>query len=312
MTAVAGAALTLHARRGLASAVPEPPPRTVTQALDRLETLMSPEALAVLFAASEKELLGFEIGIEQLMELYWQRPCDPSQLQACDQPPPSLASALAARHVAPNDTAAYLLTSLWRRRKGLPLDRDRQLLVFREHRKWHAEAVGRVRHEAAARGIVISDLGSQTISLLESPAYFRHGTIELEAGQEQLVRAVAETLRSNLSMFVEAQGHAAMGESHPDELSRSRARAVRSGLQQNGVQASRLTAHGLGARCLVRGAICPPICTSELTSAPARDRRVDFVILRQDPWRPEATEVELRALLSGPARDAGVVGPGAR
>lgn len=299
MTAVAGATLALRGRRGLAAAVPEPPPKTVTQALDRLETLMSPEALAALFAASEEELLGFEIGIEEIMELRWRK--------AYNRHPPSLASALAARHVAPNDTAAYLLTSLWRRRKGLPLDRDRQLLVFREHRKWHAETVDRIQREAGARGMVIRDLGRQMITFMQQPAYFRHGTIEFEAGQETWLEAAAATIRAYPSMLLlEAQGHAAIDESDPDTLSLSRARSVRSGLQQNGVETSRLTAHGLGSRCLIQGPeICPPICASngKLPSAPARDRRVDLVILRREPWRPEPDLVP---------RDAGVKGPDAR
>jgi hypothetical protein len=122
LAAIAGTAMLPLARRSRAAPAAAPPPATINQALDRLEALMSPEARAVLFAASEEELLAFEIGIEELMQLYWKK--------SYREHPPSLAPALAAHGVDRNDTAAYLLTSLWRRRKGLPLDRDRQLLVF--------------------------------------------------------------------------------------------------------------------------------------------------------------------------------------
>ena len=122
LAAVACALITFRGRRAAAASGRELPPVTIEQALDRLESLMSREALAVVSAASEDEPVEFERGIRDIMERRWFNPPGVH--------PPLLAKALASlagafdrRKVDPIDRAACLLSSLWRRRKGLPSTR---------------------------------------------------------------------------------------------------------------------------------------------------------------------------------------------
>jgi hypothetical protein len=89
---------------------------------------------------------------------------------------------------------------------------------------------------------------------------------------------------------------------HALALSLSRARVAKEGLVRRGIEASRLTVHGLGARFTIPGPEhCPYGTPSWLKvdqdggpgcgvwmPAPARDRRVDFVILLRKLRWPSA------------------------
>lgn len=300
LAAVACAVMTFRGRRAGAASGPELPPVTIEQALDRLGSLMSAEALVAVFAASEDELVEFERGIRDIMERRWFRPPGVH--------PPSLAKALASlagafdrRKVDPIDRAAYLLSTLWRRRKGLSLDKDQQLAIFHEHRRRLSEAVDSYRRALPPR-TVVHDLGPESpIDVLDTAIHFKDRTSEIQANEE-LLDALAATLKSySAALLFESQGHAAGGEPHALALSLSRARVAKEGLVRRGIEASRLTVHGLGARFTIpESAHCPagapwwvkvsqddtPACTD--LSAPARDRRVDFVILRRKPRWPSA------------------------
>jgi outer membrane protein OmpA-like peptidoglycan-associated protein len=281
---------------GRAAAVAEPPPGTIEETLNRIETLISPEALAILVATPEEGLIEFEIGFNRIMALRWR--------SAAGKDPPWLVRVLEVRHVQPINGAAYLLTSLWRRRKGLPLDPDRQLLVLHERRRQLAETIERTQSEQRARGVITRDLGRQSIVLDQDPIYFRNGTTEVEAAQKSSLDGVANLLRTTPSIvLVEAQGHAAVGESHAASLSLSRARVLVATLVRLGVPSTRLSAHGLGSRFPIpEPEICPagtdwwhkvdrgngPECfdRDQIRPAPARDRRAELVILRRELWRP--------------------------
>jgi len=80
---------------------------------------------------------------------------------------------------------------------------------------------------------------------------------------------------------IEIQGHTdnTGGKEHNDQLSQQRAEAVRSFLIKAGVEASRLDAKGYGQN--------KPIAPNINEAGKAKNRRVQFVIMDQDPAAPE-------------------------
>jgi outer membrane protein OmpA-like peptidoglycan-associated protein len=334
---------TLRGRSADAASGPEPPPATIEQAIDRLKTLVSSEALAAVLSASEDELVEFERGIRHIMDVRWFNPPG-THPPALSKP---LGEAFDARKVDRYDRAAYLLSSLWRRHKGLPLDRDQQLATFHEHRRRLSEAVESYRR-ALPPGTHVTDLGTESLIEIVDVIHFKTATSEIEPGEELLLDALAATLKGYPeALLFEAQGHAAASEPHARALSLSRARVVKEGLAQRGVEASRLTAHGLGTRFTIPGPEkCPDArpwsstsrdigraCVDRIhmeelrraptgpvglgvqldaepdpgpvlvLSAPTRDRRVDFVILRRKPRWPTAVSPASRdASAAGDAR----------
>ena len=119
-------------------------------------------------------------------------------------------------------------------------------------------------------------VGDSTIDILEE-IHFQFDSAILERRSERILDAVAFALADNPSIVsVEIQGHTDNrgSERYNLDLSRRRARAVRTYLLGAGVDPDRLTANGYGeSRPLVR---------EQTERAWAANRRVAFVILRRE------------------------------
>lgn len=289
------AAIVASLGAGEAADAHEDPPRTIDEALDGLETLLSPEALSQIHSSPEEKLVEFESGTRDILRLRW--------LNVLGKHPPSLASALRARRVDPADDAAYLLTALWHRQKGLPIDRRQPLQVVRRVRRIHADAVAR-QQRALPRGSYRFDCcGADGLTINGGQFHFLPDTAVLKPGQEALLdRISGEIQRTTGFLLVEAQGHAAAAEQEPDALSLARARSLVAILVQRGIAPARLTSYGLGTRFPAR---VPEICpagtpwskkvsrggevpcvddTAAIRPAGLRDQRVDLVVIRRQFW----------------------------
>ena len=92
-----------------------------------------------------------------------------------------------------------------------------------------------------------------------------------------LLDAIAATLKGNPQIArLEVQGHAdeRSDDQHNIELTEARAQEVRKFLEGNGVEAQRLQAHGYGET--------KPVCKEHNEECWSKNRRVEFVILRQE------------------------------
>jgi outer membrane protein OmpA-like peptidoglycan-associated protein len=263
-------------------AEPEAPPASVDRALDQLETLISPEALAAFHRAPEDDVRELHMGVLHLyLSRGWAAP-------AFDEYIPSLAADLKARQVPPSRGYQYLLTALWRRKHGLPLETPVILTSIERQERIQTERIK----------------GSSVIDDRESFLWMRVNHFEEDSVRPrpdaEVLDYVFQAIQKPTSIcaLAQVQGHASADEPDPRGLSLARARAVVARLVQRGVTPSRLTAHGLGTRFpRLPLTVCPsnvpreqqpPDCVGPrdpAARAPGRDRRVEILCLRRH-WVP--------------------------
>jgi outer membrane protein OmpA-like peptidoglycan-associated protein len=238
-------------------------PRTLDDAVAAFETLISPEALAHLAATPDARLPEYERGFDRIRALRWH---EGAVWPIAEGP---VGKALEAQceglGFRRQDLTAYLITTLARRHSGRGRDVAAQIAQFHEIRAREEKEEG-VRRKAGVH------VFKCRIELLDQ-FYFAAGAATPRTRPQELIDAIAATLIGNPQFLeVEAQGHASAGEPRADELSRARALDVVAALVRAGLPASRLTAHGLGAR--FRNTEPNRVAGRD------RDRRVELVILR--------------------------------
>lgn len=169
--------------------------------------------------------------------------------------------------------------SIVRRSHGCPPapDRDRDSIVDRDDAC--PDVAGVESTDPAQRGCAAPapqvKLEASQITISEQ-VQFETGTAVLRSDSFQLLEQVAEVLRRHPEIEgCEVAGHT--DDTGPSELNRelsqARARAVMDWLAAHGVEAARLTARGYGdAR---------PIADNSSEAGRARNRRVEFVIVRK-------------------------------
>jgi len=288
LAAAAAAALAFPGRR-VRAAGPEPAPTSVDQALEQIETLMSPEALAAFYAASEDDVRELRMG---LLHIYLSRGWEARGRGGYI---PSLAADLRARQVPDSDEGYhYLLTVLWRRKHGMPLDTPAVSKSIEHQERTYSDRISHWEEATSAR--VIDD---REHFLWMPVVYFDEGSVRPRPDGDA-VDYIAKEMQKPTSVcaLAQVQGHASPNESAAHALSLGRARAIVARLVRRGVDPARLAAHGLGTRFPARPpTICPagvPLnekpsdCISPRAAgarAPARDRRVEVFCLRRH-WVP--------------------------
>jgi outer membrane protein OmpA-like peptidoglycan-associated protein/TPR repeat protein len=114
---------------------------------------------------------------------------------------------------------------------------------------------------------------------------FVTGSANIDPASDRLLANVAQTIKEHPDMeLVEVAGHADKTGTEADnkKLTDARAGAVMQRLVANGVAAARLRAMGYGSYC--------PLDTADTQEAYAKNRRVEFLVLRRDgkntslPW----------------------------
>ena len=126
-------------------------------------------------------------------------------------------------------------------------------------------------HEPRGRVVVTTT----TCAVLE-PIAFAMNDAHLTVAHRKIVHAVAETLLGNPSItLMEIEGFADKHETNPDKLGAARATAVMLALEAEGVPAYRMQVGSLGAT--------QPIDKSDRAQGQAKNRRIEFLILRRDP-----------------------------
>lgn len=228
---VAGGALALLGRRPASAARR---PRTLDDILDGMEQVLAPEALAVIYATPEPQLLDFSYDVLRLLELRFGEDLLYSR--------PETFRLLGVSDV--NEGKIFLVTALARRHHGQPLNVDEQLAPARAigaRRRVESEA-----ERAANPGVRVRSCGWQ-FPLLEE-LYFQQGAVRLLPGQEKRVADVVELLKGYTRFqLIQVQGHAHRRERDGQALSVARARWITDELVRGGVEPARLIAHGFGA-----------------------------------------------------------------
>jgi outer membrane protein OmpA-like peptidoglycan-associated protein len=251
--AAAGVALAFRARPARAAG-PEPPPASIDQTLHQIETLIAPEALAAFYTAPEDDIRELNVGIVHIyLSRGWARDYEDV---------PSLATELKTRRVPADRTFAYLLTVLWRRKHGLPIDTPRVLQSIERQERLASERRRPWNH-------VIDD---REHFLWMPVIHFDAGSVRPRPDGDALAYVVERMQRpTSVCAVAQVQGHASADEPDAGALSLARARVVVARLVRRGVEPARLTAHGLGTRFAAQ--------------TPARDRRVEIFCLRRH-WVP--------------------------
>ena len=253
--AAAGAALVFPPRRARAAGA-EKPPTSIDAALDQLETLIAPEALAAFYASPEDDARELNMGV---FHIYLSRGwADYEQV-------PSLAPQLKARQVPPNQIFPYLVTVLWRRKHALPIDTPQVLQSIERQERLRAERRRQWAH--------VTD--DREFFLWMRVIHFEQDSVR-PLPDDGALDQIAKDLRKPTSVcaLAQVQGHASADEPDARTLSLVRARVIVARLLRRGVDPARLVAHGLG------------------TGFPTRplgvDRRVEIFCLRRH-WVPPAT-----------------------
>ena len=119
------------------------------------------------------------------------------------------------------------------------------------------------------RGRVI--VSASRLQILDR-VYFERGSAVLKPASTPILDAIVATLRGNPQLtLVEVQGHAC-GEPHPQEISQSRADAVRAYLVDHGVAGGRLRARGYGSD--------RPTSPETTEAACQKNRRIELHIIQ--------------------------------
>ena len=292
---VAAAGLSLRHGNVSAGHSIEPAPTTIAQAIGRLESLISPEAMAEILNGPDESLIEFSSGIHTLINLRWRMPHRKF--------PASLVREFDAQRIGPREWAAYLVSALWRRRRRLSIGSEESLKVFRRQTA-EREASKDAYQKALPKGTRVFDLGIFEYFYIPDGIRYEHGTIvpvsRIES-ESSAANVAAFLSNSRKALLVEAYGHAAANETDPAQLSLARAHDAVTRVVGKGAEPSRLTAAGMGTRfSLPAPVICPagmpwwkkvdtdgdgPRCLDpgdpKIIPSPARNRRVEFVILRR-------------------------------
>ena len=298
LAAAASAVLAFPAPQAPAAG-PELRPLSVDEALDQLETLIAPEALAAFYAAPEDDVRELWMGVWHMyLSRDWSVPGGDGHI-------PSLNSDLRARQVPASQDYQYLLTTLWRRKHGLPLDTPLVLESIDRQERLRAETI---RTSRFPNGPPRSDdlkphlatIDHRETRLWMRLIHFDKGSVRSlpdDGAVDHVVKAIQSP--ASVCALAQVQGHASADESDARALSLRRARAIVARLVQRGVAPARLAAHGLGTRF---PASAPKICPTGVplneqptdcisprapaaARAPARDRRVEIFCLRRH-WVP--------------------------
>jgi outer membrane protein OmpA-like peptidoglycan-associated protein len=129
-------------------------------------------------------------------------------------------------------------------------------------------------------------VSSSNIMVLDR-IYFSKGSSEILAPSEPILDAVAATLATATNiLLLEIQGHTAANEKSPSTLAEDRALAVASYLVKAGVEKSRLQVRAYGDM--------NPVDTKSTEEAHARNRRIEFIILKEDEGHYERKELANR------------------
>src|SRR5262245_19254719 len=259
----AAAALAFRPRDGRAAA--ESAPGTIEEALNQLETLMSPEALAGFYARPEDDAHELHGGVRHIYRLRGWAPLD------YGEPIPSLAARLKELRVPARVHYLYVITALWRRKHALSLDAPRVLDSIERQERLQAEKIA-AWERTSGRQVTDDRMSLVWIQVF----HFDEDSVRPRPNGDALDYIVKATQGpTSICALTEAQGHAGQDEPDARALSLVRARAVVDRLLRKGVDPARLSAHGLGARFpVVRGA-----------RSPERDRRVEVFCLRRH-WVP--------------------------
>ncbi len=213
---------------------------------------------------------------------------------------PSLASDLRARQVPASKDYLYLLTTLWRRKHGLPLDTPPVLESIERQERHRSEPIRAWQCPRGPERCIPRVIDDRETSLWMPAIHFKKGSVRSLADDgalDYVVKAMQKP--TSICALAQVQGHASADESEARSLSLARAREIVARLERRGVAAARLAVHELGTRFPARAAkICPtgvPLneqptdCISPrapaAARAPARDRRVELFCLRRH-WVP--------------------------
>jgi len=235
---------------------------SVPSALNELESLLAPEAMADILARPEPELINYQVGIDRAVNDLW----GGWKLAV------PLARTLRAQAVSNDDSlSGYFLTTLARLRRGVALNTDEQLDPFRQASRRESEAAERLREGYLKSGLRV-DLVPMDV---RDRVAFTRNSAAIGLDQERPLKAVADTVRANpFIQILQVQAHAGAAEHAPRPLSQQRARAVMDKLVTLGAPRERLAALGFGADY--------PNDDRAWRDRPDRDRQVDFLILRRE------------------------------
>lgn len=134
---------------------------------------------------------------------------------------------------------------------------------------------GVVAPDALPKVVVVT---SDECGFLLDQIYFDDGSSSISAAQMPVIESTATMLtclQRGERVHWEIQGHADATEPHPFELSDARAKAVRDELAKRGVSPDSMTMQGY--------ADAQPIDRGPTSSAHARNRRVELLILSRSP-----------------------------
>jgi outer membrane protein OmpA-like peptidoglycan-associated protein len=237
-------------------------PKTLDDLLDEVERVLSPEALAAIYAITDPdELLKFASGVFCALS------------KRLDKRARAARNAILDAQGVPDwdDQEAFFVTALVRRHRGQPLNVEEQLAPERAaSARQRAEDERRNREHARPGERIIIRRDQMD---LPDVVTFARNTTDPTSGHDWLTDLAKGMVGSPDYQLVEVYGHAERGERDPQALSEARARWVVDLLVRGGVPASRLLQHGLGAAY--------PDFNEDHAKRPGRDGRVDFVILKR-------------------------------
>jgi outer membrane protein OmpA-like peptidoglycan-associated protein len=253
------APVALLSRPSLAAGRSRRPPKTLDDLLDEVERLLSPEALALIYATPEPELLDFASGVFSALSMRLDARAWAARNDIFE-----------ARGVPYwDDQKVFFVTALVRRHRGQPLDIEEQLAAKRAASARLMADLEKRNRELGTPGTKyrFDQMGFSDI------VYFERGSTRPVPGQERLAALPALFAGFPDISLVEVEGHAEPGERDGRALSEARARWVIELLVRGGVAAAKLLPHGLGASY--------PETDPDRAKVSGRDRRVDFVILKR-------------------------------
>lgn len=130
----------------------------------------------------------------------------------------------------------------------------------------------KLRQQTAGTGIEVERQGDQIALTMPSGISFQQGSAQIQPAFFQTLNQVAATLNEYPSTAVDIRGHASSegARDFNQRLSQQRADAVRSYLTNQGVQAVRMTAVGMG--------IDYPVADNSTEAGRSQNRRVEIIL----------------------------------